>query len=229
MRVQKNIKKTDLEDLRSVVSFAGDEFELDLYHPVGGLATGSSGLFLWSRSGRLTRELQDSRRGVASIQEVEVCGAVNAEYLDEALSAGVELGVTGFQRTYTASVLEAQLLRDSSLQEPRSRVTIMTRDGRSQVPGMVEKCGYKVVSQKRTQVGGVSLGDLEVGQLQAATEDEEVWACQLAGLPASEYPETSRPPEAEDKDVRAPREGQRRRGRRPRRQKPAERKSGRAA
>ncbi|CAE7246218.1 unnamed protein product [Symbiodinium sp. CCMP2592] len=140
MRVQKNIKKTDLEDLRSVVSFAGDEFELDLYHPVGGLATGASGLFLWSRSGRLTRQLQDPRRGVANILELEVCGAVRAEYLDEALQTGVNLGVTGFQRTYTASVLEAALLPDSSLQEPRSRVTILARDGRAQVPAMVERC-----------------------------------------------------------------------------------------
>eukprot|EP00439_Symbiodinium_sp_Y106_P064190 s915_g10.t1 len=215
MRVQKNIKKTDLEDLRSVVSFAGDEFELDLYHPVGGLATGASGLFLWSRSGRLTRQLQDPRRGVANILELEVCGAVRAEYLDEALQTGVNLGVTGFQRTYTASVLEAALLPDSSLQEPRSRVTILARDGRAQVPAMVERCSPEADT-------GAHLGDallsafrknhcrlaayllvilrpsfsddavrasqiLEaVGKLEAATTDEEVWACELAGLPASE-------------------------------------------
>jgi len=222
MRVQKNIKKTDLEDLRSVVSFAGDEFELDLYHPVGGLATGASGLFLWSRSGRLTRQLQDPRRGVANILELEVCGAVRAEYLDEALQTGVNLGVTGFQRTYTASVLEAALLPDSSLQEPRSRVTILARDGRAQVPAMVERCGYKVVAQRRTQVGGLSLGDLEVGKLEAATTDEEVWACELAGLPASEYPESARPPEEERRPRRksAPRERWRTGSRGPRNQKP---------
>ena len=46
-----------------MVSFAGDEFELDLYHPVGQLAASASGLFLWSRSGRITKQLQDERRG----------------------------------------------------------------------------------------------------------------------------------------------------------------------
>lgn len=47
-----------------MVSFAGDEFELDLYHPVGQLAADASGLFLWSRSGRFTKQIQDERRGL---------------------------------------------------------------------------------------------------------------------------------------------------------------------
>eukprot|EP00913_Durusdinium_trenchii_P012895 g12109.t1 len=118
-------KKKDVEDLRSVVSFAGDEFELDLYHPVGQLASSSSGLLLWSRSGRVTKQLQDLRRGVVRVLEVEVWGTVQSQELHEALSSGVPLGVSGFNRTYSANVVqEACLVPESPLQELRSRVLV---------------------------------------------------------------------------------------------------------
>lgn len=114
-------KKKDVEDLRSVVSFAGDEFELDLYHPVGQLASSSSGLLLWSRSGRVTKQLQDLRRGVVRVLEVEVWGTVQSQELHEALSSGVPLGVSGFNRTYSANVVqEACLVPESPLQELRA-------------------------------------------------------------------------------------------------------------
>ena len=54
---------------------------------------------------------------------------------------------------------------------------------------MVEACGYKVAEMKRLQVGGFQLQDMEEGQLRAATAAEEAWACELAGLASSEYPE----------------------------------------
>eukprot|EP00434_Breviolum_minutum_P003112 symbB.v1.2.002739.t1/scaffold146.1/size298692/20 len=171
-------------DLRSVVSFAGDEFELDLYHPVGQLAADASGLFLWSRSVRISRELQDVRRGVVTVMEVEVWGTVNAPELGEALARGVSLGVTGFEKTYSARLQEAYLVPESPLQELRSRIIVCCVDGRGKIPVMLERCGYQVAA-----VGGFSLGDMQEGQLQAASPQEEAWACQLAGLPASEYPE----------------------------------------
>jgi len=182
-------KKKGMEDLRSVVSFAGDEFELDLYHPIGQLAADASGLFLWSRSGLITRQLEDVRRGVVTVMEVEVWGTVNTPVLQEALARGVTLGVTGFEKTYSARVQEAYLVPDSPLQELRSRVIVCGVDGRAKIPAMLERCGYKVAAVKRVQVGGFSLGDMREGQLKAASPQEEAWACQLAGLPASEYPE----------------------------------------
>ncbi|CAJ1355052.1 unnamed protein product, partial [Effrenium voratum] len=90
---------------------------------------------------------------------------------------------------YTADVQKAWLLPESPLQEPRSRVLVVSRDGRAKIPAMVERCGYKVAGIRRVQVGAMSLGSMEEGQLQAASAEEEVWACQLAGLQAKDYPE----------------------------------------
>ncbi|CAK9060455.1 unnamed protein product [Durusdinium trenchii] len=172
-------KKKDVEDLRSVVSFAGDEFELDLYHPVGQLASSSSGLLLWSRSGRVTKQLQDLRRGVVRVLEVEVWGTVQSQELHEALSSGVPLGVSGFNRTYSANVVqEACLVPESPLQELRSRVLVSCSNGRANIPAMIEKCGYKVAAVKQVQVGGFSLGQMQEGQLQAATPEEEAFLFQ---------------------------------------------------
>jgi len=205
--------KKQMEDLRSVVSFAGDEFELDLYHPVGQLAADASGLFLWSRSVRISRELQDVRRGVVTVMEVEVWGTVNAPELGEALARGVSLGVTGFEKTYSARLQEAYLVPESPLQELRSRIIVCCVDGRGKIPVMLERCGYQVAAVKRVQVGGFSLGDMQEGQLQAASPQEEAWACQLAGLPASEYPEGLLP-EGTRNQAKKPRKSRRQRNER---------------
>ncbi|CAE8582510.1 unnamed protein product [Polarella glacialis] len=176
------------EDLRSVVAMAGDKFELDLYHPVGKLSMKSSGLLLWSRSGRLTKQILDPRRGVVVDFEVECMGVVDAEKVGAQLRAGIPLGIIGFQTTYTADVREASLLPDSPLQDPRSRVVVATRDARDQITKMLQACGHKVIKIKRSSVGVLSLDGLKEGQLQAASDKEEAWACKFAGLNDEEYP-----------------------------------------
>lgn len=194
MGTMKNMRAKGVEDLRSVVVMAGDQFELDLYHPVGRLSTKMSGLLLWSRSGRLTRQLTDPARGIVHDFEAEVYGVVEEERLREQLRGGVGIGYSGFETTFYADVREAKMVRDAPLQDPRSRVVIATRDGRSKVRQMLAACGHKVVSIKRTRVGFLSVDGLEEGGLMAATEEEEEWACGLAGMFESEYPAGYLPP-----------------------------------
>lgn len=190
----------DAEDLRSVVVMAGDEFELDLYHPVGGMATKTSGLLLWSRSGRLTRELDSISRGVVYEFEAEVYGVVDEEKLGEQLKAGIQVGVPGFLERKYALLRSSRYLEGSSLQDPRTVVRVATREGRSMIEKIMESCGFKVAQLKRCQIGLLSLEGMEEGGLVAATEDEEEWACQLAQLPDSEYPPGRLPPPREEEE-----------------------------
>jgi len=188
MASKRNIRSRGVEDLRSVVAMAGDRFELDLYHPVGRFPTRTSGLLLWSRSGKLTNELVSSRRGVVHVFEAEVFGVVDEQKLRQELRAGIPVGVVGFEITRYADLQQAKFLPGSSLQDPRSLVVLATRDGRTVVPRILAACGHKVAKLKRTQMGILALGDLKEGDLEAATEEEEEWACRLAGMPEEEYP-----------------------------------------
>lgn len=160
MASMKNIRARGVEDLRSVVARAGDQFELDLYHPVGRLPTKMSGLLLWSRSGHLTRQLVDPGRGVVHDFEAEVYGTVNKDQLGEKLRAGVNVGMPGFDEVRYADIREASLLPDSPLQAPRSRVVIATRDARSKLRQLFAACGHKVATLKRTRIGLLALDGL---------------------------------------------------------------------
>lgn len=196
-----------VEDLRAVVCAAGDRWELDLYHPVGVLPRNATGLFLWSRSGILTKEMMSPQRGIVTDHEVEVRGIVNEEELRERLREGAPIGAIGFQERAWADLRSAKLLPESSLQEPRSCLRIATVHGKDILKPLLKNFGYKVIERKRTGQGFFSLGDLGVGEFAAATEEEEEWACNMAGLPASEYPPGRLPPpapvEAEDEPEEA--------------------------
>lgn len=180
--------KRGVEDLRTVVSFAGDQFELDLYHPVAQMPIKSSGLLLWSRSQVLTRELLNPLRRVVQTYKAEVQGVVQEEILREKMRAGVTMGVMGFETAKQADLKDVSAVPGSSLQDPRYRITVLALEGTSKVRQIIEACGHKVISLKRTGIGALSLDKLKCGGLAAATEEEEEWACQLAGLPTSEYP-----------------------------------------
>eukprot|EP00933_Yihiella_yeosuensis_P072831 TRINITY_DN8136_c0_g1_i1.p1 TRINITY_DN8136_c0_g1~~TRINITY_DN8136_c0_g1_i1.p1 ORF type:complete len:437 (-),score=73.16 TRINITY_DN8136_c0_g1_i1:85-1353(-) len=177
-----------VEDLRSVVSAGGDEFQLDLYHPVGKLGPGNSGLLLWSRSGKLSNELLLPERGVVWQYEVEVCGIVDKDTMNEKMRSGVDIGVTGFSERVYAELREARGVATANLQDPRTILTIATRDARGKIRKFLKACDLKAVSLKITKIGVFDLGSLGAGKLEAATEDEEVWACKMAGLDATDYP-----------------------------------------
>eukprot|EP00930_Biecheleria_cincta_P063394 TRINITY_DN48921_c0_g1_i1.p1 TRINITY_DN48921_c0_g1~~TRINITY_DN48921_c0_g1_i1.p1 ORF type:complete len:395 (-),score=66.21 TRINITY_DN48921_c0_g1_i1:3-1187(-) len=192
-----NARQLEREDLRSVLVQAEDRFELDLYHPVGMLGTATSGLYLWSRSGHLTKQLCAARRGVVHELEAEVLGVVDWAVIREQLMSGVPLGHTGFQKIYHADVTEAHYLTDSALQDPRSRLVLRTRDAKAKIPAILRKLGHKVVKIKQTLIGAFALGSLEDSKLEAASAKEEAWACKFAVLDASEYP-PGFAPEADD-------------------------------
>lgn len=191
LAIKRSSKRKNREDLRSVISAAGDRFELDLYHPVpvgNPLRMKESGLLLWSRSKRISRELKRSSRGVVHCFDAKVAGVVEEDALREALRAGVQIGVAGFEKTRYADVQEARYMPDSPLQAPLSMVRIAVQEGKSPVGSMLKACGHPLVHLKRTQVGKLALGDLPEGGLEAASPEEEAWACGLAGLEPSEYP-----------------------------------------
>jgi len=184
-------KKSD-RDLRPVVIAAGDRFELDLYHPAVRLATEMRGLLIWSRSLDLSSQINDDERGIVHSFDIEVFGIVDEEELQNKVRSGVDIGVDGFSQIRQADIQATRYLEDSTLQNPRSMISLRTRNAKDDVQQLIERCGFKVIQVICTAVGMIQLGNLQEGELIAAGEDEEAWACEFAGLPLDMYPASAR-------------------------------------
>ncbi|CAK0911458.1 unnamed protein product [Prorocentrum cordatum] len=188
-----------VEDLRLVRVLGRDKFELDLYDLVGELPDEYGGLMLWSRDKEVTKSLLDPQKGVLIKVEAEVLGVVDPERLQRRLSKGVETGPVGFRVVRHAGLVECALVPGCGLQDPRTRVVIATRDPECRVDELLRRCGLPVDSKSpKVQVlsiGPLDLGTLPAGGLVAASDEEDAWACQLAGLAVREYPLRLRPPE----------------------------------
>jgi len=180
-------KKSDA-DLRPVIIAAGDRFELDLYHPAVKLATEAEGLLIWSRSVDLSSQINDDERGVVHSFDVEVIGVADVEHLREKTLSGVDTGIDGFPEIRHADIKATRYLQDSTLQEPHSIISLTTRNAKDSVQQLIERCGFKVIKVTCTAVGVIKLGNLQEGELLAATDEEETWACKFAGLPLEMYP-----------------------------------------
>lgn len=182
------VKKKSDRDLRPVIIAASDRFELDLYHPAVRLGTEVRGLLIWSRSVDMSDQINDDERGIVHSFDVEVFGVVDEEHLREQVHSGVDTGIDGFPEIRHADIQATRYLQDSTLQNPRSIISLTTRNAKDNVQQLIQCCGFEVISVTCTAVGAIELGDLEEGELIAATDEEETWACKFAGLPLEMYP-----------------------------------------
>lgn len=185
--------------MRLVRVLGRDRFELDLYDLVGEIPDDHSGLLLWSRNEEVTKNLLQPQRGVLLKFEAEVLGVVDPEKLQRRLSKGVEVGPVGFRAVRHAGLVECDLVPGCGLQDPRTRVVIATRDPECKIDELLRRCAlpvdFKNPKVKRLSVGPINLDTLPEGGLVAASDEEEAWACELAGLAVREYPLKLRPPE----------------------------------
>lgn len=176
----------------------GEELLPDM-HPVGRLDYDTSGLLLLSSSGALTQVLLHPKHGVEKEYSAIVSGMVQPS-LRQQLRDGVETGVG----IVTARLLEAAPITDASQVErildaekealptsglrqvvqrdlmnvkELSRVRLVVKGGKHRVVRrMLANVGHPVVKLHRERMGGISLGDVPVGETRPLTPDELVWA-----------------------------------------------------
>jgi len=176
------------DDLRLAVYQAPDRFELDIYHPVGTMEKDDTGLILWSRLSDVTERLDQPGRGAVCEWEAIVSGDVDDEGVRARLRRGVPMGEPGFKRPFVADLRRSEVIEESSIQDPRSRVVVAVAGSQTSIRPVMREIGHGVCSMKRIQFGAFSLGDLKEGEMVEATADEEEWVCNLVGLAKNEYP-----------------------------------------
>jgi pseudouridine synthase len=138
--------------------------------PVGRLDADTEGALLLTNDGVLAYRLAHPRYGVKKVYHVVTDKPVKAEDLEQ-LRRGVVI------ETGPTSPCEARYLRG-----PRTIELVIHEGKKRQVRRMFKALGYRVEKLRRTSIGGVSLGDLPVGQWRYLTEEEVARLRRQVGL-----------------------------------------------
>jgi 23S rRNA pseudouridine2605 synthase len=148
-------------------------------HPAGRLDYNSEGLLLLTDDGALTQRLTHPRYEHEKEYLVLVRGEPSVESL-RALRAGIELADG---RTAPARV--GRVERTPWGQAPRGQVWlrfVLCQGRKRQIRRMCEAVDLEVRRLVRTRIASIRLGDLEVGQHRALTDDEVRRLRRAAGL-----------------------------------------------
>ncbi|MGL4345511.1 MAG: pseudouridine synthase [Cellulosilyticaceae bacterium] len=141
--------------------------------PVGRLDYNTSGLLILTNDGALTYSLTHPKHVVNKTYVAKVMGQVS----DASIRRLCEGVVIDGRMTAPASV--------KKLKENRSTTTlsIAIHEGRNrQVRKMCNAVGHDVVALKRTAIGKLRLGELELGSYRALTKDEVNYLKRLGGI-----------------------------------------------
>jgi 23S rRNA pseudouridine2605 synthase len=131
--------------------------------PVGRLDYDAEGLILLTNDGELAYRLTHPKFAVSRTYVVAVTGAVD-EATVERLRNGVEL-IDGIARTVRVEVKRRS--------EDETELEIVVAEGRNHlIKRLCEAVGHEVVRLRRTEYGGVRLGELASGQLRAVSAEE---------------------------------------------------------
>lgn len=148
--------------LSSVSDDRGRKTVLDLVrdvserlYPVGRLDYDTEGLLLLTNDGELTNFLIHPRHEIAKTYEAKVKGIPTLEKIKQ-LESGILLedGMTAPAKACLVRTVGKNALVRLTIHEGRNR----------QVRRMLAAIGYPVLALKRTQIGGLTLGDLQPGQ-----------------------------------------------------------------
>ena len=151
----------DQRGRRTVVDLVGG-VEQRVY-PAGRLDADTEGLLLLTNDGELTFRLTHPRYGVEKVYEAEVKGRPSGAALRR-LEEGVMLE-DGVARAVRARLLEGG--------GEGSRVEVVLHSGRKrQVRRMLKAVGHPVLRLRRTRLGSLTLGSLQVGEWRALTVAE---------------------------------------------------------
>ncbi len=132
-------------------------------YPIGRLDYETEGLILLTNDGDLFNKVIHPRSEVYKTYIANIRGRISRDKL-KALELGVDLDDG---RTLPARV------KAIKIDEKNSIVEISIREGRNrQIRRMFDEVGHRVVDLKRTSVGEIELGNMELGKWRQLTEKE---------------------------------------------------------
>ncbi len=132
-------------------------------YPIGRLDYETEGLILLTNDGDLFNKVIHPRSEVYKTYIANIRGRISRDKL-KALELGVDLDDG---RTLPARV------RAIKIEEKNSIVEISIREGRnSQIRRIFDEVGHRVIDLKRTSVGEIELGNMELGKWRQLTEKE---------------------------------------------------------
>lgn len=174
------------------------------HHPVGRLDYDSTGLLLFSSSGKLTQTLLHPKHTIEKEYVATVAGRVDESRLQELSEKGVE--IKGLGGVHTAQILSVDHFEESAVKpylqtildnlpynktdlqsrgylEPLEESTelsvvrlVVTEGKHRLVRRLLHNCGHSVVSLHRQRLGQIELGSVDEGESRTLTSDELKWA-----------------------------------------------------
>jgi pseudouridine synthase len=130
--------------------------------PVGRLDRESEGLLLFSNDGEFAQKLTHPRHEISKVYKVEVKGLVTEEIVQK-LREGVLLR----EGLAKAEVRIRQRKRESAIVE-----FVLSQGWNRQIRRMCASVGWEVRSLKRVKIGGLSLGNLKIGEIRFVKKEQ---------------------------------------------------------
>lgn len=128
-------------------------------HPVGRLDADTSGLLLFSSDGQFTQRMLHPRHQIPRTYIATVEGEIDEESLRDRLAAGIET---------SEGVFPANLLRVEG-----NELEVEVHEGKYRmVRRILANAGHPVTALHRIRYGDFELGDLPVGHIVAAPEED---------------------------------------------------------
>ena len=130
---------------------------------VGRLDKASSGLMLVTNDGELANQLAHPRYGITKTYQATVSGKPSAEAIAK-IRKGIHLA-EAVARVVTVKMKKAH--------PQKSILEIVLSEGRNrEIRRMLARVGHKVLQLKRTELGGVKLGEIPAGAYRELTREE---------------------------------------------------------
>ena len=138
--------------------------------PVGRLDYNTSGLLILTNDGELAYKLTHPKFEIPKVYVAKIRGIPTGRKLDK-FERGLKIG------DYTTSPARIRILKKSGKD---CFVEIIIREGKNrQVRKMCNAIGHPVLELKRTKMGKINIGDLEVGNWRYFTKQEVEYIKQL--------------------------------------------------
>lgn len=153
---------TDQFDRPTVTDLVSDEVSAQLY-PVGRLDYDTEGLILLTNDGDFTYHITHPKHNVGKTYVVTVKGGITVKHL-QILRRGLKI------EDYVTAPAQVEIL-DSIPGQSCLQITIHEGKNR-QVRRMMETLGFQVLHLKRTAIGKVELGNLQLGKWRHLTATE---------------------------------------------------------
>lgn len=133
-------------------------------YPIGRLDKDSEGLLIFTNDGDFANKIMHPRNSVYKIYRVTVRPSINEDQLVK-----LETGVTLDDGTKTAPA-QVKVITE---QQGRVVLEMILHEGKNrEIRRMCEAVGLEVAKLKRTQIGGVKMGMLKLGDWRDLTEKE---------------------------------------------------------